>query len=92
MSKLLDAVQRLDGLISELETAVDDMSAAGDATQVTPDGAAIRSERDELAGEVQVLRRRAKEDAQLRAEAAEAVREALRDLRGAVDQEVPSHA
>ncbi|MEM9060731.1 MAG: hypothetical protein AAGD13_09755 [Pseudomonadota bacterium] len=92
MSSLAEAVNRLDAVISDLETAVDGMRAEDSGDAASSAASEIVSERDTLADEVQLLRRRAEEDAQLRAEAAEAVREALRDLRGAVDQEVSSHA
>ena len=75
MSGIEAALVRLTGALDQLEEAVEVAAAAGpaDATE------ALR-----LQDEVQMLRSRAEEDARLRAEAAGAVREALRDLRGAM--------
>ncbi|MEM7210642.1 MAG: hypothetical protein AAF479_01935 [Pseudomonadota bacterium] len=92
MSRLDEALLRLDIAIADLEGALADAGPTeivDEATEVLPE---LRSERDQLADEVRALRARAAEDAELRAEAAVAVREALNDLRGAVRQGDPSHA
>lgn len=82
MSQLDEALRKLDGAVARLEAAVADRLAS--AGQGDPED--LRAERDGLAAEVGRLRARATEDARLRAEAAEAVREALLDLRGAIGQ------
>lgn len=79
MGQLDEALQRLDGAVARLESAVRTGATGGD-----PDLAGLADERDRLAEEVRRLRARASEDARLRAEAAAAVREALHDLRGAI--------
>jgi len=79
MNKIDTAIARLDGAMTRLEQAM-----AEDAGAVAEADMAVKAERDRLEDEVRVLRARAEEDAKLRAEAASAVREALRDLRGAV--------
>lgn len=86
MSHLEDALRRLDHAVGLLEHSLPETGGLrpardGDEEETT---AALRAERDRLAGEVRALRGRAAEDARLRAEAARAVREALHDLRGAV--------
>lgn len=99
MSNLETALTRLDAAMTRLETAFDaqEKSAAEKGTEIwgdaTPDLPELRAERDQLVDEVKTLRTRAEQDAELRAEAADAVREALRDLRGMVgQQETSAHA
>lgn len=92
MSRLEEALQRLDTAVADLEGALLAAGAGAVAAEVGPELPELRSERDKLADEVQALRARAAEDAELRAEAALAVREALNDLRGAVRQGAPNHA
>ena len=75
MSRINAALERLTGALERLEGAMDDLGAA----VPTDPHDALR-----LQDEIQVLKARAQEDARLRAEAAGAVREALRDLRGAM--------
>ena len=75
MSRINAALERLTGALERLEGAMDDLGA----TVPTDPHDALR-----LQDEIQVLKARAQEDARLRAEAAGAVREALRDLRGAM--------
>lgn len=92
-SKLEAAVTRLDAALARLETAIADNLEPGEITgDVTPEIPVLRAERDELASEIKALRDRAAKDAELRAEAASAVREALADLRGAVGEGNPAHA
>ena len=73
MSKIDDALGRLTKALDGLEASFD---AAG--------GEVADAETTHLHEEIRVLKARAEEDARLRAEAAGAVREALRDLRGAM--------
>ena len=75
MSKIDEALGRLGQALDSLEQAFD---AAGGVAPA-PDEETAR-----LHEEIRVLKTRAAEDARLRAEAAGAVREALRDLRGAM--------
>lgn len=72
MSRIEAALVRLTGALDQLEAAVE------------ASGPADAAEAERLQDEIQILRSRAEEDAKLRAEAAGAVREALRDLRGAM--------
>ena len=81
MSELESALRRLDGAVARLEATVGERGMPA-----PPELAELGAERDRLAEEVGRLRDRAAEDARLRAEAARAVRSALHDLRGAVDQ------
>ena len=81
MSNIDDALARVNAAMEKLETAFE-AKAASDAKAVS--AAPAGGGETKLKKEIQVLRARAEEDARLRAEAAGAVREALRDLRGAV--------
>lgn len=92
-SKLEASFARLDAAMSRLETAIAENLEPGEIVgDVTPEIPVLRAERDELASEIKLLRDRAAKDAELRAEAATAVREALADLRGAVGEGNPGHA
>lgn len=85
MSQLDDALLRLDGAVTHLESAL-----ANGAPAAAPDAdlvADLGAERDRLLAEVRHLRERADDATRLRAEAAAAVRDALQDLRGAINQE-----
>lgn len=88
MEKIAGALGRLERAIERLDLAVaakEASAASAPKDQASLPGIAL--ERDQLATEIEHLRERASKDARLRAEAASAVREALRDLRGAVGQE-----
>ena len=79
MSELESALDRLNHAVSALlET-----SKRGQADQKSVEKriAELTDERDRLRAELEELRAAREEDAQLRAEAAEAVKDALRDLR-----------
>ncbi|MEM6624786.1 MAG: hypothetical protein AAF674_21420 [Pseudomonadota bacterium] len=91
MSKLDRALSRMDAAIGQLEAAIDARPGSSEV-EVSEELPVLQAERDQLEGEVEALRARAKEDARLRSEAAAAVREALRDLRGAVGKGVPANA
>ena len=93
MGRLEEALKRLGNAVQDLETAIE----AAEPVERDPEVSStelpvLLSERDELAEEVKALRARAAEDAELRAEAALAVREALNDLRGVVQSGASSHA
>lgn len=97
MSHLNAAITRLAESVDHLEQAITKLEEGQEIWgEVTVDGEdqvpAVVAERDELADEVRVLRERAEQDAVLRAEAANAVRQALTDLRGAVGKEVAANA
>lgn len=92
MSELNVSIARLASSVKRLEEAVAKFDQGEDIWgEIHAEGGgkmpAIVAERDELADEVRTLRQRAEQDAVLRAEAAEAVRQALTDLRGAVGKE-----
>lgn len=90
MRQIEEALARMGQVVDRLEVAVEDV-LTGEDIWGTEDAelADVMSERDRLAGEVETLRARAEADAELRAEAASAVRQALTDLRGAVAAEGP---
>ena len=93
MGRLEEALTRLGNAVEDLEVAVDSVEAAdGNSAASSSELPVLMTERDELADEVKALRARAAEDAELRAEAALAVREALNDLRGVVQGGASSHA
>ncbi len=93
MGRLEEALARLGNVVADLEAAVEASEAVDRTSAVSSSELPVLlNERDELAEEVQALRARAAEDAELRAEAALAVREALNDLRGVVQGGAPSHA
>lgn len=82
MSDLDKAIARLEAAALELEQIL------ADAVLPEPkEDPVLRRERDMLASEVAALRDAAERDAELRAEAAEAVRAALNDLRALVPEE-----
>jgi len=79
MSELEKALDRLNGAVA----AMLDASARGQAEQGATQAriAELEAERDQRRAELAELRAAREEDAKLRAEAAEAVKSALRDLR-----------
>ena len=96
MSKLDEALARINSAMDRLENVIDTRvgeTVWGDVDEEAPD---LRMEHGQLQDEVKALRARAAEDAKLRAEAADAVREALSDLRGAMtrnmDKGAPANA
>ena len=93
MEKIDSAITRIGSALDRLEKVIDDRMATetlwGDSTEDVPE---LRVANDTLETEVRELRARAAEDAKLRAEAAEAVREALSDLRGAVTRDMDKGA
>lgn len=92
MGRLEEALTRLGNAVEDLEVAVESVEAADGNSPSSSELPVLMTERDELADEVKALRARAAEDAELRAEAALAVREALNDLRGVVQGGASSHA
>ena len=87
----------IDSALSRLETALESVSdlltgAREGAGQADIEVADLRAERDRLADEVSNLRKAHEEDARLRAEAAEAVKSALADLRGLVREKDAANA
>ena len=80
MSELENAIDRLGRAIAGLRDSSGGSPAAGDAGRDLA-GDSIAGERDQLAAEVIELRAKREEDVVLRAEAADAVRIALTDLR-----------
>ena len=85
MSELEKSLDRL----SEAVSALLDASERGRAEQKTHEQriAELTDERDRLRAELESLKAAREEDAQLRAEAAEAVKDALRDLRTLLAQQ-----
>ncbi|MEL6479225.1 MAG: hypothetical protein AAFR17_17995 [Pseudomonadota bacterium] len=93
MSRVEKAFQRLDRALSRLEEKITTQAAAAEAgvpSEVAAADAAhdqvLKAERDVLAAKVARLQARSAEEAQLRGEAAEAVRAALSDLRAMAAQ------
>jgi hypothetical protein len=85
MSELDKALDRLGQAVSGLIAASEQGQAAqGSDEAVTALIAELTSERDRLQAEVDKLRGLREDDARLRAEAANAVKVALNDLRGLV--------
>lgn len=81
----------IESALAELEAALDRAAAANadkhdGAEALTAELEELRVERDRLRDEVEALRSASEEDARLRAEAADAVRNALSDLRGIVHE------
>lgn len=91
-SKLDEALARMNDALTLLEAAFDAAEPPEIWGEETPNAPSLRAEREEMAEEIRALRARAHEDAKLREEAAIAVREALRDLRGAVGEGAPANA
>lgn len=81
MSELEAAMERLSAALEQAERAIGDLGAQSGAPKAAAKIKDLEKERDALAAEVERLERQVSEDAALRAEAAEAVREALGDLR-----------
>ncbi len=78
----------LDGVLDRLSNAVEHLIAsspkAGRDRETEARIARLTAERDELRAQIQQLKAQHDEDARLRAEAADAVRAALTDLRSVV--------
>lgn len=88
MSKIDAALVRMSDALDRLDIAIEaKLADGGDG-----DAPALQHAHDQLETEVKALRARAAEDARLRAEAAEAVREALSDLRGAMAAQIEDGA
>ena len=77
MSELEKALDRLSGAVARL-------AEGGGQNQARAQIAELTAERDRLKAELATLKASRDDDARLRAEAASAVRDALRDLRGLV--------
>ena len=79
----------VESALARLETALDraEKVVANGGAKRSGEVEALQSERDRLAEEVAELRAAAEEDARLRAEAADAVKSALSDLRGLVRED-----
>lgn len=88
MADIESALERLEAALARAESAINADRPGTDASQAELDR--VKAERDGLAEEVALLRGAAQEDERLRAEAAEAVKSALSDLRGLVRE--GSHA
>ena len=85
MSELDNALDRLGEAVASLIAASDQGRAArGADTAATARIAELTKERDRLQGEVDGLRALREDDTRLRADAAEAVKAALKDLRSLV--------
>lgn len=83
MSELDKALDRLGSAVAQLiEGSGRKQNGADAAEQI----AELTAERDKLKAEIKTLLAQRQEDAKLRSEAAEAVRDALSDLRGLVAQ------
>ena len=85
MSDIESALDRLDTAVSRLLSSAKQSAAERKVTEKAE--AQIRelaAERDRLKAEVRRLNKQHEDDTNLRAEAADAVKEALRDLRGLV--------
>ena len=81
----------IDSALAKLEAALDRAAAANagkhdGAEALVSELEEVRAERDRLQAEIETLRSASEEDARLRAEAADAVRNALADLRGIVHE------
>lgn len=94
MAKLEEVIDRLAAALDQVEAAVSEgMQANGGATDTEARKRieALEAERKRLAAEVARLERQVEEDAALRAEAADAVRAALGDLRSVASQQGGGH-
>ena len=83
--------------LARLEAALERATSASATHRGRADALAgeleeARAERDRLREEVEALRTASEEDARLRAEAADAVRSALSDLRGLMHEESQANA
>ncbi len=93
MKKIDAAIVRISNALDQLENAIEESLAGEDVWgEASADMPKLKEAHDQLETEVHALRARAAEDAKLRAEAAEAVREALSDLRGAMTANIESGA
>ena len=84
MPDIDDALARLEAALDRAATAGVEQNSSRQALAEELDR--VRTERDRLRDEVEALQSASEEDARLRAEAAEAVRSALSDLRGIVHE------
>jgi hypothetical protein len=87
MKTLDEAIDRMDAALTRLEAVFDAAEPPAIWGDETPEVPELKRERDQMADEIRDLRARADADAKLREEAATAVRDALRDLRGAMGEE-----
>ncbi len=87
MSELDKALDRLSEAVLRLVDGTGSNQAGSDAEARI---AELTAERDRLLTEVEDLRAQREVDARLRGEAAEAVRDALSDLRGLIAQGAPA--
>lgn len=83
MSELDKALDRLGSAVAHL---IEGAGRKQNDSEAAEQLAELTAERDRLKAEVKTLLDQRKEDAKLRSEAAEAVRDALSDLRGLVAQ------
>jgi uncharacterized coiled-coil DUF342 family protein len=83
MSELDKALDRLGSAVAQL---IEGAGRKQNGAEVADQLAELTAERDRLKAEVKNLLAQRKEDSKLRSEAAEAVRDALSDLRGLVAQ------
>ena len=90
MPDIETALARLEAALERAATVSD--GHRGRADELAAELRELRAERDRLREEVEALRAAAEEDARLRAEAADAVRSALSDLRGLMHEESQPHA
>ncbi|MEM0942504.1 MAG: hypothetical protein AAGI70_01025 [Pseudomonadota bacterium] len=81
MSELEDAFARLDRALGDLEDRLEAGLPAPGNAEAAPGRDTLSAERDKLAAKVAALQARSAEEAELRGEAAAAVRAALIDLR-----------
>lgn len=88
MKTVDDAIDRMDAALARLEAVFDAVEPPAIWGHETPEIPELKRERDQMADEIRNLRARADADAKLRQEAAVAVRQALRDLRGAVGEDL----
>ncbi len=89
MKNIEDAITRLSEALERLEKSMGGLDAQSEAAR---NATLFRDERDKLAGHVGRLELRARNDAKLRAEAAQAVRLAVKELRGALGSGVEGNA
>lgn len=82
MSRLENALARLDTALVQLESKLEGVSLK----DANSKDAMLHAERDALMSKVRKLEAKSEEDAQLRGEAAQAVRAALSDLRAMASQ------